>query len=129
LPAIAPLVSGFLVDADHMLDHQLYHHAPPGEAEVARQRMILALHGWEYLALLAAVEPRALRGRASTDHGLTLGYLFHLAIDQLSNEVEHPLTYLVLYRASRGFSGRFFAPNEQSHAWRLEKASRLWKWL
>ena len=128
LPAIACLVSGFLVDADHLLDHQLYHRAPAGRADWARRRLVLALHGWELLIPVLVLESLVLRGRAATAHGLTLGYLVHLLIDQFSNQLEHPLAYSLLYRASRRFQGPFFTPND-ARAWRRESVLRLWRWL
>jgi hypothetical protein len=123
LPAAAPLVSGFLVDADHLVDYLLYHRTRAKHAELARRRLVLPLRGWEYLLLAIGFESLALRGRASTAYGLTLGYLVHLLVDQLDNELLQPLAYSLLYRASRRFEGPFFRPNE-ARAWRRESALR-----
>lgn len=127
-PAFAPVVSGFLVDADHFVDYLLYRRTAPHSLELARRRMILAFHGWEYLLALAALERLVLSKRTAWTYGLTTGYLVHLLLDQFSNELEQPLTYSLLYRASRRFEGPFFKPND-ARAWRKESPHRLWRWL
>ena len=126
-PALAPLLTGFLIDADHLLDHWLYNRFPEG----ASDRLVLPLHGWEYLPLLALAEPKLLGG--ATARGLLLGYLAHLLIDQATNNVAGPQTYSIVARARRGFRGPLFreseSPGEDLHAWRETPAWHLWRWL
>jgi len=122
LPALAPLVSGFLVDADHLVDYWLFRSRP------ARQRQIfLPAHGWEYVALLAIIESRWL-GRW-TGRSLTLGLLAHLLIDQATNSPRHPLTYSAIFRAASGFPGDIFGGESGDHSWRATPAWQLWRWL
>ncbi len=128
LPAIAPLVSGFLVDGDHFLDYALYKLTAQREAERATRRMVLPLHAWEFLLPMALLETVTLRGEKSTDHGLTLGYLAHLLVDHFNNEPVDPLAYSLVHRISRKFDGPFFKP-KPSRAWREESLTSLWHWL
>jgi hypothetical protein len=122
-PALAPLVSGVLVDADHFVDYALQRMAPTPLGE----RQVLPLHGWEVVPLVALAENRLLGRR--TDHGLVLGLVAHFLLDQLTNGPSHPLTYSLVYRASRSFRGNFFSGAPESHAWRETPLHRLWKWL
>jgi len=123
LPTVAPLASGFLIDADHLLDYRLYRRWPEG----GRGRIILPLHGWEYLPLLAWLELGPLRRRSG--YGLTLGLLAHLVLDQLTNEHTHPLVYSLLFRGAKGFRADFFSGKAGQHAWRRAPVWKLWRWL
>ena len=135
LPALAPLLSGFLIDADHLVDHWLYNRFPKGAAD----RLVLPLHGWEYVAFLALAEPKLLRG--ATARGLLLGYLAHLLIDQATNNVAGPQTYSLLARARLGFHGSLFRESpvpsgnvsgnvsSEAHAWRETPVLQIWRWL
>src|SRR5689334_22367558 len=78
-PALAPFLTGVLIDVDHLIDLALF--AIGGGRTIAR--VYLPLHGWEFLLALALAE----RGRLGrwTAGGMTLGYLAHLATDQLTN--------------------------------------------
>jgi hypothetical protein len=127
LPTAAPLISGFLIDLDHLLDYALYRLTPPDHAkQVERTIAVLPLHGWEWMMLTSVLEPLALRDRFSTAHGLTLGYLLHLLIDQFGNGFSTPLAYSVLHRASRRFRGPFFK-RSADRQWRRESPRNLWK--
>ena len=122
-PALAPLLTGVLVDADHFVDYALQRVAP----EPLGDRQVLPAHGWEVLPLFALAEARLLGRR--TDHGLAIGLAAHLLLDQLTNEPTHPLTYSLIYRASKRFHGSFFSGKPESHAWRDTPVRRLWQWL
>ncbi len=122
-PTIAPLISGVLVDADHLVDYALQRVAP----EPLGSRMILPVHGWEVVPLVALAESRLLGRR--TDHGILLGLAAHFLLDQLTNDVAHPLTYSLAFRASRRFRGHFFEGPPEAHAWRDTPIRRLWEWL
>ncbi len=116
--ALAPLISGFLIDLDHLLDYR------PGRR--AGHRLILPLHGWEYLLPLAWLERR----RPATGHGLTLGYLAHLLVDQVTNQISHPAAYSLFFRWRRGFSQTLFdPPGSPSGAWRQTPLRQLWRWF
>jgi hypothetical protein len=123
LPTIAPLVSGFLIDADHLLDYYLHRSSPSGRS----RRVFLALHGWEFLLLVALLEMGPLRRLSA--HGLTLGWLAHLTLDQLTNESRHPLTYSILFRWARGFRADLFTGRAGLHTWRDAPVRKLWRWL
>jgi hypothetical protein len=122
-PALAPLVTGILVDADHFVDYALHQVAP----EPLGERQVLPLHGWEVAAVVTVAESRLLGRR--TEHGLTLGLAVHLLLDQVTNNPAQPLTYSLIYRASRGFRGRFFSDSPESHAWRETPLRKLWEWF
>lgn len=108
LPTIAPFLTGFLIDSDHLVDLACYRLS----GEKNRQRILLALHGWEYVALLLLVE-RVVGKRFAG--GLVLGYLAHLGLDQLTNETTHPLTYLITFRYRRGFPSLLFTHPDLDH--------------
>ena len=123
IPALAPLVSGVLVDVDHLIDYART--AAGGKADGGQ--IVLALHGWEQLTLLAWAEARLLGRR--TGFGLTLGLLAHLLTDQLTNRVQHPLTYSVAFRGLRGFDPGLFGGEAGQHKWRQASLTGLWRWL
>ena len=118
--AVAPLVSGFLIDADHLLDYALIRTA------VGERKILLALHGWEWLpAWLLADRWLGMRG------ALALGYATHLLIDQLSNEKRTPLAYFISYRAAHGFRDDQLGAVEANkrHLWRKASPLGLLRWL
>jgi hypothetical protein len=127
LPALAPLATGVLIDADHLIDHWLYNRFPAG----ARERLVLPLHGWEYLPLIAWAEPKLLG--PLTARGLLIGYLAHILIDVATNKVASPRTYSLISRALRGFRGKVFRddfdPTNDAHAWRDAPLWKIWRWL
>ena len=122
-PTLAPLLTGVLIDADHFVDYALHRVAP----EPIGERQVLPLHGWEVLAAVAVAEARLLGRR--TEHGLALGLAVHFILDQLTNDVSHPLTSSLVYRATRRFRGKFFEGSSGSHDWRRTSLRRLWKWF
>ena len=120
-PALAPLVSGFLVDLDHSVE--LIRYRASGNEAVGR--VILPLHGWEFVPVIALVE-KLLRDRLAG--GLLLGYIAHLAIDQVTNETTHPLTYFITYRQKHGFPTRLFNHlDENAIDWMNVPIWQLWK--
>ena len=118
--AAAPLVSGFLVDFDHLLDYLLIR-TPIGEG-----RLVLPLHGWEYVPLWWLLDRRL-----GTGGGLVLGYALHLTIDQLWNEKRSGLAYFVTYRARQRFRADQLGPVDPTkrHTWRKSSPAGLLKWL
>jgi hypothetical protein len=118
--ALAPFASGFLVDVDHLVDYGLV------QAGVRDDKIVLALHGWEYLPIWWAID-RALGLRG----GALLGYVVHLVIDQIWNEKRSPLAYFVTYRATKGFQADQLGPLDPNrrHKWREVSPRGLLRWL
>ena len=121
------VAAGVLPDLDHLIDFL------DSKDQGRRQHMLRPFHAWEYLIIASIV------GLGFYSDGLfvvaVLGYLSHLAIDQLANQV-HPLAYSLAYRASKGFHRRHLTPRlfqrraelpqEQMPLWgRLEPS--LWR--
>ena len=69
--------------------------------------MLRYFHAWEYslvgLVALSAFWYHPLLLAA------VLGHISHLVIDQITNQI-HPLAYLIVYRASRGFKRVHLTP-------------------
>jgi hypothetical protein len=118
--ALAPLVSGFLIDFDHFVDYGLVR-TRLGEATV-----VLPLHGWEYVPAWWLLD-RALALRGS----LWAGYVLHLTIDQIWNEKRSRLAYLVTWRARRRFQADQLGPADPSrrHQWRKASPFGLLRWF
>ncbi len=93
----AAVAAGVLPDADHLIDYYNWY--------IRRDfsRLILFLHGWEYLAVailvyaFAFTEPWML--------GVVLGYASQIGADQIFNGVRWH-TYFLLGRAVTGFDVR-----------------------
>lgn len=120
-PTIAPLLTGFLVDGDHFFEFIRFRLADRKDRSV----VILPLHGWEYAILLLLIE-RLLGKRFAG--GLFLGYAVHLGIDQITNEITHPLAYFLTYRWRRGFTSTIFNhPRESNIDWLTGSFADLWK--
>lgn len=120
-PTLAPLVSGFLVDLDHSVELVRYR----SSGRRAQGRVILPLHGWEFIPVFALLE-KLLGGRLAG--GLLLGYVAHLVVDQLTNETTHPLTYFMTYRVLRGFPTKLFNhADEHAIDWMNVPIWQLWK--
>lgn len=118
--AIAPLVSGFLIDFDHLFDFALT------RFRKIESIMVLPLHGWEYTALWFVIDRRA-----GAKGGLLAGYVVHLLIDQIWNEKRSPWAYLVSYRASRGFRADQLGSVDATvrHRWRHSSVMGLRRWF
>ena len=91
--AVPVLVSGVLVDLDHLVDLAVVRST--GKIDV----LILPLHAWEWVMALVV---RGTRLSAALAGGLAA----HLALDQLNPVIRHPLCYSILVRASHGFRAR-----------------------
>jgi hypothetical protein len=117
---IAPLVTGFLVDADHFFDYAL------GRTVRGQRLLVLPLHGWELVPLLAALDRRLRTGGA-----LAGSYLLHLVLDQIWNEKRSPLAYFLTFRATRGFGADQLGPLDpiRRHEWRHSSLGCLLRWL
>lgn len=121
-PAVAPIVGGFLIDVDHLIDYAIYRRLGTGRL------LVLPLHGWEWVPIFALLERRF---APSTRGMFTVGYVAHLLVDQVANEMRTRAAYLVSYRASQGFSSRLLGPESEriAHAWRRTAWWKLWKWF
>ena len=93
----AALAAGVLPDVDHLWDYYNWY------VRRDRRNLFLVFHAWEYAAV---VLPLAL---AMWPHPVlvaaALGYVSHLAGDQVMNRPTPKAMYLILYRASVGFEG------------------------
>lgn len=122
-PAVAPILTGFLIDSDHFAEvvrFKLLAKRPQG-------RTVLPLHGWEFLLFWFLVDRLFARRLAG---GLLLGYAAHLVIDQVTNTTTHPLTYFISFRAWRGFpSSLFNNRNESEVGWLNDSVFNLWKYF
>jgi hypothetical protein len=122
-PAVAPLVTGFLIDVDHFAEVVRYRRNP----QRSERLTVLPLHGWEFLLvwfLLDRLFGRRLAG------GLTLGYAAHLAIDQLTNTTTHPLTYFITFRWCRGFPSKLFSHRDEKQIdWLNDSVFNVWKYF
>jgi hypothetical protein len=113
-------VTGLLIDADHFYDLLRYQHGSG-----ARGRVVLPLHGWEFLALLWLIDRAVGRQLAG---GLVLGYLGHLLVDQVTNTTTHPLTYFLTFRWLRGFPSTLFnQPDETQVDWMQQSVFGVWR--
>jgi hypothetical protein len=115
----APLLSGFLIDVDHLFDYALARTS-------LRGRVVLPLHGWEYVPAWLLVD-RTL-GLAGS---LVCGYAVHLTIDQIWNEKRSRLAYLISWRARRGFKSEDLGARdpEKRHRWRQASPLGLIRWF
>jgi membrane-bound metal-dependent hydrolase YbcI (DUF457 family) len=105
--AAGAAAASVLVDLDHVVD---YLYLTGGRLKLGRlyreyrrhrtPKLILALHSWE-LSILALACVWLLEAPALL-WGLAIGWLFHLACDQMANRVGAPF-YLLSYRYFRGF--------------------------
>jgi hypothetical protein len=105
--AVASFVFGWLIDIDHLVDYVI-EHGPRADVpyffstyrDNRYRRARLVLHGWEWPVLVA------IAGRKVPCHGwlagVALGWLQHLAFDQLTN-APRTLGYSIVWRALRGF--------------------------
>ena len=91
--ALPVLVTGVLVDLDHLVD--LVANRTSGRPTW----IILPLHAWEWVFAL-------LTRRTSTTLGLAGGLAAHLAVDQLNAVITHPFFYWITLRARYGFRAR-----------------------
>jgi hypothetical protein len=119
--AVAPIASGFLIDLDHLVDFAL------AKTRWQGKLLLLPLHGWEYLAIWAVLD----RG-LGTRGALAAGYALHLAIDQRTNALRHPLGYSVLMRAKHRFDVLKIGPRDlvtSDHRWLKSTVRGLIDWL
>ena len=106
--AIACLVSGILIDLDHLLDYYLfkgftlsYRKFSEAIYKSTLPRFILIFHSYELIVFLwvlvlfgAGVGPVGL--------GVVIGMTLHILLDQIFNK-HQPYAYFFIYRALRGF--------------------------
>lgn len=85
-------VCGVMPDVDHIVDYAYL-------ARFEGHRLILPLHGYEYVILGSAI---ALMSGSTLFTVATLSYLMHLLADQLENRTRLP-GYSLLFRAWHSF--------------------------
>jgi hypothetical protein len=112
----AALLAGFLVDVDHLVDLL-------GRRQ---HRVVLPLHAWEFVPIVALLDRAAGLGGAASG-----AYLLHLAMDHVWNEKRSLLGYSLLYRASKRFREDELGPPDpaQRHLWRRSTLLGLARWF
>lgn len=111
----ASFLAGTAIDADHFVDYAVC------RLVNSRNWVILPLHGWEYLAALAAAglfRPALLLVAA--------GYGLHLAMDDVFNALGPRLGYSLLWRLSRRFSAKRMRLAVVPHYW---VQLPVWRWF
>jgi hypothetical protein len=105
--ALGAGASSVLVDLDHVVDYLYMTRGKLKLGSLYRDyrahrtpKLILALHSWELSILALACA--WLAGVPALLWGIAIGWVFHLACDQMANRVGAPF-YLLSYRFFRGF--------------------------
>ena len=112
------LAAGVLPDLDHLIDFF------DSEDHGRQRHMLRPFHAWELALMLLFVAVAFYSGDLFL--AAVLGYLGHLAIDQLANRV-HPLGYFITFRAMKGFRRRHLTPHIYDPAYMAaRKAMPLW---
>lgn len=109
---IGAFLGGFLIDADHLLDHYLafglrnfkLRDFLSGKAFEKSQKVYVVFHGWEYPLILSFLTYLFIENKtaAALCISFAVSLLFHLVIDTLTNQVT-PLGYSFLYRYTNHF--------------------------
>ncbi len=100
-------ISGFALDADHLVDFWLYRKKITIDREIFQHfhgrfgRIYLFLHSFELVALIITLSFLNLQNMILFA-ALALGLIFHLALDFVSYDL-HPLSYFLTYRIFRRF--------------------------
>jgi hypothetical protein len=113
---VASLVSGILVDADHVIDYwiehglrfdlkQLFNYFDEKNFE-NRERLFFIFHAWEWLIILFVVAMLTEWNPWIT--GLLVGYGQHMVLDELYNSFKYRIRpfvwgYFLLWRWNNGF--------------------------
>ena len=109
----AAFVAGTLIDADHLVDFAV--------VKLTKQRrwIILPLHGWEYVPLLALFSRSPLMAAAC------VSYAIHLTLDQLFNGFGKNPGYFLLWRVKGGFDVENIGLEFVPHHW-ADKPISTW---
>jgi len=105
--------TGVAVDLDHFVDHCFFSNRPlrfkkffQKGLPLTYSRLVFALHSYEFLFICILI---ALRINSPSIWGVTVGWLFHLLLDEISNRLPsepHKLNlffYFFTFRLLRGF--------------------------
>ncbi|GIW10591.1 MAG: hypothetical protein KatS3mg061_1648 [Dehalococcoidia bacterium] len=113
--AVAALVAGTLIDADHLVDYAI--------CRLTQRRVWLVLpwHGWEY-----ALAGLALARRWPVLVPAVASYLVHLAMDQRCNGLGRPLAYSLLWRGWHRFRVERLRVKVTPHSWVEDPP---WRWF
>ena len=105
--AVISLVSGTLVDLDHLVDYHIEHGAAfhtgrflDSFSRGTYKKIYILLHGWEWLLLWAVIAWMTEWNLWIA--GFLIGHAHHIVLDQLSNGA-HTWGYSLLWRRSVGF--------------------------
>jgi len=123
----ASLLSGILVDADHIADYWLIHGLRFDLKQLfsyfdehnfeRRKKLFFIFHGWEWLII--AVVSAWLTDWNHWFTGLAIGYGQHMVLDELYNNARyrlrpHVLGYSLLWRWKNGFNFKMSSPQTAS---------------
>ena len=117
----AALVSGFLIDADHLIDYCLYTKFRRFDLlEFIRAeyftdvgKVYLFAHGYEYV-IIFALTGYFLPNLSWLFYSLMLSNIFHLIFDTISNKPIWP-TYFLTFRLAKRFSHKAFCFRKCPH--------------
>ena len=114
------LISGFFIDADHLIDYFIYHRAKfnlreffSGKTFDLSGKVYIFFHGYEY-ALVFAIIGLLLPNLSWLFFSLALSNMFHLIFDTISNKPIWP-TYFITYRLAKRFSHKAFCFRKCPH--------------
>jgi hypothetical protein len=114
--AVASFVSGVLVDLDHIFDYLREYGFRINANHFFRvchqtlfRRIVLFMHAWEWLVLLAAGAVWSRGGSVLT--GVFIGLGQHLIADQFTNKIDK-CGYFLLFRLRNGFVARRIFPGK-----------------
>lgn len=109
---IISFLTGILIDIDHLVDYFYWkgnfffsfkEFFAPASHALSTQKVIVFLHGWEYLLILFWLGKKYFRKVPGALMALTLPYLFHLVLDQVTS-AGNIFSYSLIYRILNGFS-------------------------
>jgi membrane-bound metal-dependent hydrolase YbcI (DUF457 family) len=119
--AVVTLLSGILVDCDHVIDYLVLHRPPHSMKDMFEKfyasrltHVLVVLHSWELLAIIACAALAT--GWHPVLTGLFIGLGHHLLLDQIFNNVRplgYFLSYRIYYRLS--FSRCFRSPPNEAN--------------
>jgi hypothetical protein len=112
------LATGVLIDLDHLVDLALVRRV--GQ----RRWIVLPLHGWELVGVLALEGFRV--GGSRVARLAAVGLFTHLLLDLATNRVARPAFYSLLYRGWHGFRADRLRPGGGDGGWVRQP---WWRWL
>ena len=108
------LISGFFIDADHLIDYFIYTKMQRFDLAEFRSakyfdrlgKVYILFHGYEY-AIIMAIFGVIFPGLGWLFYSLALSHFFHLIFDTISNKPIWP-TYFLTFRIAKNFDHKAF---------------------